>query len=132
MPCPPSTTPDGLRVSRGDSRDIQAELEAGPPPGHPCHPVAEALPRQFLPVGGGSQRDARVRVQVIHMRGVHQAVHGGVDGRRGAAFAMQAVVERGHHLVLALDAGVDIDERAQPVQPQYRQARRGQRTQVTA
>src|SRR2546430_4757898 len=45
-------------------------------------PVAEALPGQLLPVRRGRQRDARVRVQVIHVRRLQQAVHGGVDRRR--------------------------------------------------
>ena len=34
---------DGLRVGRGDGGDVQAELEAGPPPWHPHHPVADIL-----------------------------------------------------------------------------------------
>ena len=63
---------------------------------------------------------------------VDQAVHGGVDRRRGAAAAVQAVVERGDHLVLAVDARVDVDERAQPVQPEHGEARLGQRAQVAA
>ena len=64
--------------------------------------------------------------------GVDQPVHRGVDRRRRAALAVQAVVERGDHLVLALHARVDVDQRAQPVQPQHRQVRLGQRAQVTA
>ena len=36
-------------------------------------------------------------------------------------FAVQAEVERRHHLVLAFHARVDVDERAQPVQSQRRQ-----------
>ena len=77
---------------------------------------------QRLAVGGGGERDAGVGVQVVDVRGVDQAVHRGVDRRRGAALAVQAVVERGDHLVLALDARVDVDQRAQPVQPQHGQA----------
>ena len=56
------------------------------------------------------------------MRGVDEAVHRGVDRRRGTALAVQAVVERRDHLVLALDAGVDVDERAHPVEPQHGEA----------
>ena len=66
------------------------------------------------------------------MRGVDEAVHRGVDRRRRAALAVQAVVERGDHLVLALDAGVDVDERAHPVQPQHGEAGLGQRAEVAA
>ena len=44
----------------------------------------------------------------------------------------QAVVERGDHLVLALDAGVDVDEGAQPVQPQHGEAGLRQRAEVAA
>ena len=66
------------------------------------------------------------------MRGVDEAVHRGVDRRRGAALAVQAVVERGDHLVLALDAGVDVDERAQPVEAQHGEAGLGQRAEVAA
>ena len=64
--------------------------------------------------------------------GVDQAVHGGVDRRRGTAPAVQAVVERGDHLVLAVDARVDVDQRAQPVQPQHGEAGLGQGAEVAA
>ena len=66
------------------------------------------------------------------MGGVHQPVHGGVDRGGGAAFAVQAVIERGHHLVFALDAGVDILERLQPVQAQDREPGSSQRAEVAA
>ena len=64
--------------------------------------------------------------------GVDQAVHRGVDRRGRAAPAVQAVVERGDHLVFALDAGVDVDQGAQPVQPQHGQPVRGQGAEVAA
>ena len=132
MPWPPRITPIACGFASLHRGDVQAELEAGPPPRHPHHPVAEALLGQRLAVGRGGQRDARVGVQVVDVRGVDQAVHRGVDRRRGAALAVQAVVERGDHLVLALDARVDVDQRAQPVQPQHRQTRLGQRAEVAA
>ena len=66
------------------------------------------------------------------MRGVDEPVHGGVDRRRRAALAVQAEVERGDHLVLALHARVDVDERAQPVEPQHGQPGLGQRAEVAA
>ena len=77
---------------------------------------------QRLPVGGGRDRDAGVGVQVVDVRGVDEPVHRGVDRRRGAALAVQAVVEGRDHLVLALDAGVDVDERAHPVEAQHGEA----------
>ena len=52
-----------------------------------------------------------------------------IDGAR-AASAMEAVVERADHLVLALDAGVDVDERAQAVEAQHGQPVLGQRPEV--
>ena len=85
-----------------------------------------------LAVGGGGDRDAGVGVEVVDVGGVDQAVHGGVDRRRSAALAVQAVVERGDHLVLALDAGIDVDQRPHPVQAQHRQPDLGQRAEVAA
>ena len=52
---------------------------------------------------------------------VDQAVHRGVDRRRGTAASEQAVVECRDHLVFLLDAGVDVDERPEPIQPEDRQ-----------
>ena len=66
------------------------------------------------------------------MRGVDEAVHRRVDRRRRAALAVQAVVERGDHLVLAVDAGVDVDERAHPVEPEHGEAGLGQGAEVAA
>ena len=63
---------------------------------------------------------------------VDERVHRGVDRRRRAAAPVQAVVERGDHLVLALDARVDVDERAKAVQAQHGQAGLGQRPEVAA
>ena len=87
---------------------------------------------QRLAVGRGGERDAGVGVQVVDVRGVDEPVHGGVDRRRRTAPAVQAVVERGDHLVLALDARVDVDERAQPVQPQHGEPGLGERAEVAA
>ena len=123
---------DRLRVLLRDRGDVQAELEARPAPRHPDDAVAEALAGQLLAVGRRRQRDARVGVQVVDVRGPDQPVHRGVDRRRGAAAAVQAEVERGDHLVLALDARVDVDQRAEPVQPQHGQARLGEGAEVAA
>ena len=61
-----------------------------------------------------------------------QPVHRRVDRRRRAALAEQAVVERLDHLVLAVLARVDVDERAQPIQPEDREPGRGQRAEIAA
>ena len=71
-------------------------------------------------------------MEVVDVGGVDEAVHRGVDRRRRAAPAVQAVVERGDHLVLALDARVDVDERAQPVEPEHGEPGLGQRAEVAA
>ncbi len=123
---------DRLRVRLLDRGDVEAELEAGAPPRDPGDPVAEALAGQRLTVRRGRERDAGVGVQVVDVRGLDQAVHRGVDGRGGAALAERAEVERGDHLVLALDPRVDVDEGAQRVEPEHREARRGERAQVAA
>ena len=44
----------------------------------------------------------------------------------------QAVVERGDHLVLAVDARVDVDERAQPVEAEHGEAGLGEGAEVAA
>ena len=110
---------DGLRVGLLDRGDVEAELEAGTTPRHPHDLVAEDLLGQLLAVGRGRDRDAGVGVQVVDVRGVDEAVHRGVDRGSGTALAVQAVVERRDHLVLAVEAGVDVDERAHPVEPQH-------------
>ena len=122
----------GLRVLLLDLGDVEAELEAGAAPRHPHDLVAEDGPGQLLAVGRGRDRDAGVGVQVVDVRRVDEAVHRGVDRRCGTALAVQAVVEGRDHLVLAVHAGVDVDERAHPVQPQHGQAARRQRAEVTA
>ena len=45
---------------------------------------------------------------------------------------MQAVVEGCDHLVLAFDAWIDLDETAQSIQSEHREARLGQRSKVAA
>jgi hypothetical protein len=115
-----------------DLGDVQAELKTGPPPRHPSHPVPEALGGQRFAVGCCRERDARVRVQVIHVGSVHQAVHRRVNRRRRPAFAERAEVERRHHLVFALDTRIHVHQGTQRVQPQGGQARRGKSAEVAA
>ena len=71
-------------------------------------------------------------MKVVDVWRVDEPVHRRVDRRRRAALAEQAVVERGDHLVLAVDARVDVDERAQPVEPQDGEAGGGERAEVAA
>ena len=66
------------------------------------------------------------------MRRVDEPVHRGVDRWRRATATVEAEVERADHLVLALDARVDIHERAQPVESKDGQAGLGERAEITA
>ena len=122
---------DRLRVALLDIGDVQTELKPGPPPGNPHHAIAEDLFRQRLAVRRSGQGDTGVGVQVIDMGRVNKAVHGGVDRRCRTAAAVQAVVERADHFILALDAGVDVDQCAHAIQPQHGQSLLGQRSQVS-
>ena len=132
MPCPPRMAPMASGLVAPDGGDVEAELEARPSPGTHATRSPKHAPGQRLAVGGGRQRDARVGMQVVDVRRVDEAVHRGVDRRRGAATAVQAVVERGDHLVLALDARVDVDERAQTVEAQDRETGLGEGAEVAA
>ncbi len=71
-------------------------------------------------------------MQVVDVRRVDETVHGGVDRRRRAALAVQRVVEGCDHLVLAVDAGVDLRKRTQAIEPQHCEARLGERSEVSA
>ena len=127
----PEDGADRLRVALLDLGDVQPELKTWSAPGDPHHPVAEDLLRQRLPVGRGRQRNPRVGVQVIDVRGVDEAVHRGVDRRRRAAAPVQAVIERRNHLVLAVDTGVHVDQGAHAVQPQHCETVLGQCAEVS-
>ena len=66
------------------------------------------------------------------MRGVDEAMHRRVDRRRGAAAAVQAVVERRDHLVFAIDAR-DRRRRARAAgRGGARQVRLGERAEIAA
>jgi len=121
---------DRLGVLLLDRGDVEAELEARTAPRHPDDLVAEDPLGELRAVGGGRNRDAGVGVQVVHVCGVDEGVHGGVDRRRGTTLAEQGVVERGDHLVLALDTRVHVTQCADPVDPQDRQTRRRQGAEV--
>ena len=109
----PSWNP-GRRQSTQATRSTETALGQGPP------------------VGRGGQRDARIGVEMIDVRGVDEAVHRRVDRRGGTAPPVQAEVERGDHLVLALDPRIHLDERAQAIEPEDGQPRLGQRAEVPA
>ena len=123
-------------MASGWSRRMAAMSRPSWKPGRRHGTHATRSPKQSLgqrlAVGRGGEGDARVRMEVVDVGGVDQPVHRGVDRRRGAAPAVQAVVERGDHLVLALDARVDVDERAQPVEAEDGEARLGERPEVAA
>ena len=129
---PAEDAADGLRIGGLDRRDVESELEAGASPRHPRHPVTERLAGQLLPVDRGRQGDPGIRVQMVDMRGVDQAVHGGVDRWCGAALSVQAVVERRDHLVLPLHPGVDVHQGTEPVQPEHGEVRRLEGAEVAA
>ena len=118
---------DRSRVRAPDRGHVQAELEARPPPADPGDAIAEAAAGLVLAVGRGREGDAGVGVEVIDVTSVDQPVHRGVDRRRRAAAPVEAEVEGGDHLVLALDARIDVDEGAQAVEPKHRETGLGQR-----
>jgi hypothetical protein len=122
-------TPRGgvLALDRGD---VQAELEPGTPPGHPDDLGAVDPAGQLRTVGGAGDRDPRVGVQVVDVGRVDEGVHGRVDRRHRTAPAVQAVVERGDHLVLALQARVHALQGAHAVQAQDGEAGPGEGAQV--
>ena len=132
MPWPPRMQPIACGLVSLDRGDVEPELEAGPAPRHPDDLVAEDPLGQRLAVRRGGDRDAGVGVQVVDVRGVDEGVHRGVDRRGGTALAVQRVVERGDHLVLALDPGVDVLEGTDAVEAQDREARRGEGAEVAA
>ena len=132
MPCPPRMVPMACGLASLIAAMSRPSWKPGRRHGTQSHLVAEDLRGERLAVGGGGDRDAGVRVQVVHVRGVHQPVHGGVDRGRGAALAVQAVIERGHHLVLALHARVDVLQRLQPVQAEHGEVFGPQSAQVAA
>ena len=123
---------DRLRIRGLDGSNVEPELESGAAPRHPHDPLTEGSGRQGLTVGGGGERNAGVRMQVVDMGGIHQGVHGRVDGGGRATLAVQRVVEGGDHLVLAIESGVDVDQGAQAVDSQHSKTRFGERAEVTA
>src|SRR5699024_12270287 len=121
---------DGARFVSFDGGYVKSELQSGTAPRHPSNLVSEDLLGELLAVSGGGDRDADAAVQVVHLRGIHQSVHGGADAGGSPALAVQAVVEGGDHLALAVDGGVDVHQWAHPVQSQYGQGLLGQGAQV--
>ena len=115
-----------------DRRDVEPQLEPRSSPRGPRDAVAERLPRQRFAVRSRRERDPGVGMEVVDMGRVDQSVHRGVDRRCGAAASEQAVVERRDHLVFLLDAGVDVDERPETIEPEDRQAGLGERAEIAA
>ena len=132
IPCPPRIAPMASGFAAPDLGHVETELEPRAPPADPGDPVAEAASGQRLAIGGGRERDAGVGMQVVDMVGLDEPVHGGVDRRRRAAPTMKAEVERGDHLVLAIDPRVDVDQATQTIEAQDREACLGQRAEVAA
>ncbi len=132
MPCPPRMQPIALRVTLPDFGDVEPELEARAPPWHPNDLAAEDLGGETFTIGGRGDGDSGVGMQVVDVSGIDQPVHRGVDRRCRAAFAVQAEIEGGDHLVLTLDAGVDVDERPQSVESEGRQTVLGERAEVAS
>jgi len=102
------------------------------PSWNPGDAVAEAAAGEGLAIRCGGEGDPGIGVQVVDMCGVDEAVHRGVDRRSRAAATVEAIVERGDHLVLAFDARIDVDQRAQSIQPQDRQTAFRERAEVAA
>ncbi len=123
---------DRFGVGRVHGRDLEAELESRAPPRHPYDAITEALLGQSLAVGRRRQRDPGVRMEVIDVGGVDEAVHGRVDRRCCAAASVQAVVEGGDHLVFSIDAGIDVGQRADAIEPEHGETFLRQRTEVAA
>ena len=122
-----------MTPSRSDSSRIAPpQLPARPLPRHPRNRAAPDLVDQLLAVGGAGQGDDAVGVQVVDVRVVDQCVHGGVDRRRGTARPVAAVGEQADHLVLVLDAAVDLVQAHQPVALEHREAVGGEGAEVAA
>ena len=117
IPCPPNTQPIACRVRGLDRGDVQAQLEAGPAPRHPHHPLPENRAGQLLTIGRGGDRNTGIGMQMIHMRRIHQTMHRGINARRGAALAVQAEIERRDHLILPLHPRIHLHQRPHPIQP---------------
>ena len=132
MPWPPRITP----IASGCSRRIAAMSSPSWNPGRRHGTHATRSPKHCRVSASPSAAVANAipasGMEVVDMGRVDQPVHRGVDRRRGTAASEQAVVERRDHLVLALDAGVDVDERSQPIEPEDRQAGLGQRAEIAA
>jgi hypothetical protein len=121
---------DRLGVACGHLGDVEAELETGPAPGCPDDSLTEASLGERFPVGSGSKSDPCVRVKVVDVFRLNEAVHGGVDRGRRTTLTVQAKVESGNHFVLTPLARVDRYQFAQTVQPKNGQPLFGQRGEV--
>ena len=124
--------PDRLRVAVRHFGNVEAELETGPAPRHPQDSLAKAGSGESLAVYRGGQSYPSIGVEMVDIGQTYQRMHRGVDRGGGTTFTVQAEVEGGHHLVFAIGAGVDVDQRPQPVEAEHSQPTRGQRAEVPA
>jgi hypothetical protein len=117
------------RLHRGD---VEPELEAGPTPRHPDHPVAVDLRSELLAVERRGDGDASIRVEVIDVRGGDECVHRGVDRRSRSTPPVETEVEGRDHLVFAVLTRVDVDQGPEAIESQHRQTRLRERAEVAA
>ena len=122
-PVPAENAADRIGMFGLDRGNVQSQLETRAAPRHPHHAVTEDLGGQLLAVGGRRDRDSGIGMKMVDVRRIDETVHCGIDRRCRTALAMQAEVERGDHLVFLFDPGIDVDERAHPVEPEHGQPR---------
>ncbi len=97
----------GIRVLCLNGRDIEAELESWTPPVHTHDFVAEAILRERGAIDARGEGDDGIGMQVIDVIRIDESMHGGIDRRRSAAAAHEAMVETLNHLVFELESAVD-------------------------
>ena len=114
---------DAVEVGRAVHEVAQTEpqVEAGPLPVEPAESAREGLCDPLPPVRGRRERDQRVGVKVVDVRGREESVQRRVDRGDGAAGPEPRVVEQRDHLVLVFQAAVDALHRAQAVEVDERE-----------
>src|SRR6266478_1772557 len=97
-----------VRVLPGEGSDLEAEVEAGALPRQPADLAAEQLGGELPAAGRGGDPDHRVRVHVIDVLVRHKGVERRVDAGRAWVEVEGAVRQVTHHLVLVLQAPVEL------------------------